>query len=131
MPSPRPDKTSVRERLCETAGLLQGSRLRCAAAEKDAATRRKTDGARMGDAERLISTRNERQVRRMPMLFSPTIGAAITAGYWFLWLRGKQPHSHIVVSFMPAECAVCRARAAIADQHRRRNARGAPTEDAW
>jgi hypothetical protein len=23
----------------------------------------------------------------MPMLFSPTIGAAITAGYWFLWAR--------------------------------------------
>jgi hypothetical protein len=23
----------------------------------------------------------------MPMLFSPTIGAAITAGYWFLWVR--------------------------------------------
>jgi hypothetical protein len=25
--------------------------------------------------------------KRMPMLFSPTIGAAITAGYWFLWVR--------------------------------------------
>ena len=23
----------------------------------------------------------------MPMLFSPTIGAAITAGSWFLWVR--------------------------------------------
>jgi hypothetical protein len=23
----------------------------------------------------------------MPMLFSPTIEAAITAGYWFLWAR--------------------------------------------
>jgi pimeloyl-ACP methyl ester carboxylesterase len=23
----------------------------------------------------------------MPMLFSPTVGAAITAGYWFLWVR--------------------------------------------
>jgi hypothetical protein len=23
----------------------------------------------------------------MPILFSPTIGAAITAGYWFLWVR--------------------------------------------
>jgi uncharacterized membrane protein YeaQ/YmgE (transglycosylase-associated protein family) len=22
------------------------------------------------------------------MLFSPTIGAAITAGYWFLWVKG-------------------------------------------
>jgi len=23
----------------------------------------------------------------MPMLFSPTIGAAVTARYWFLWIR--------------------------------------------
>ena len=23
----------------------------------------------------------------MPMLFSPTIGAAIRAGYWFVWVR--------------------------------------------
>ena len=30
---------------------------------------------------------NERQAKRMPMLFSPTIGAAITAGYWFLRAR--------------------------------------------
>jgi hypothetical protein len=28
-----------------------------------------------------------RQAKRMPMLFSPTIGAAITAGYWFLRAR--------------------------------------------
>ena len=30
---------------------------------------------------------NERQAKRMPMLFSPTIGAAVIAGYWFLWVR--------------------------------------------
>jgi hypothetical protein len=23
----------------------------------------------------------------MPMLFSPTIGAAMAAGYWFIWVR--------------------------------------------
>ena len=34
------------------------------------------------DAERLIVVWNERQAKRMPMLFSPTIGAAIKAGYW-------------------------------------------------
>jgi hypothetical protein len=39
------------------------------------------------DAERLIAAWNDRQAKRMPMLFSPTIGAAITAGYWFLWVR--------------------------------------------
>jgi hypothetical protein len=39
------------------------------------------------DAEGLIVAWNERQASRMPMLFSPTIGAAVTAGYWFLWVR--------------------------------------------
>jgi hypothetical protein len=38
------------------------------------------------DAGRLIAAWNERQAKRMPMLFSPTIGAAITADYWFLWM---------------------------------------------
>ena len=32
---------------------------------------------------------NECQAKRMPMLFSPTIGAAITAGYWFLRARSE------------------------------------------
>ena len=57
------------------------------AAEKEAATRRATDAQVLEDAERLIAAWNERQAKRMPMLFSPTIGAAITAGYWFLWVR--------------------------------------------
>jgi hypothetical protein len=57
------------------------------AAEKEAVVRRATDGRGLEDAERLIGAWNERQAKRMPMLFSPTIGAAITAGYWFLWVR--------------------------------------------
>jgi hypothetical protein len=57
------------------------------AAEKEAANRRATDAQLLEDAERLIAAWNERQAKRMPMLFSPTIGAAITAGYWFLWVR--------------------------------------------
>jgi hypothetical protein len=57
------------------------------AAEKEAATRRATDSQVLEDAERLIAAWNERQAKRTPMLFSPTIGAAITAGYWFLWVR--------------------------------------------
>jgi hypothetical protein len=57
------------------------------AAEKEAAARRATDDQLLEDAERLIDAWNERQAKRMPMLFSPTIGAAITAGYWFLWVR--------------------------------------------
>jgi beta-phosphoglucomutase-like phosphatase (HAD superfamily) len=57
------------------------------AAEKEAATRRATDAQVLEDAERLIGAWNERQAKRKPMLFSPTIGAAVTAGYWFLWVR--------------------------------------------
>jgi hypothetical protein len=57
------------------------------AAEKEAAARRATDGQILEDAERLIAAWNERQAKRMPMLFSPTIGAAITAKHWFLWVR--------------------------------------------
>ena len=41
----------------------------------------------MEDAEQLIAGWNERQAKRMPTLFSPTIGAAIAAGYRFLWVR--------------------------------------------
>jgi beta-phosphoglucomutase-like phosphatase (HAD superfamily) len=57
------------------------------AAEKEAATRRATDAQVLEDAERLIAAWNERQAIGAPMIFSPTIGAAIKAGYWFLWVR--------------------------------------------
>ena len=57
------------------------------AAEKVAASRRATEAQILEDAERLITAWNERQSKQMPMLFSPTIGVAITAGYWFLWVR--------------------------------------------
>jgi len=57
------------------------------AAELKAASRRATNAQVLEDAERLIAAWNERQAGRMPMLFSPTIGAAITARYWFLWVR--------------------------------------------
>ena len=56
-------------------------------AEKEAAARRATDAQVLEDAERLITSWNERQAKRMPMLFSPTIAAAIAAKYWFLWVR--------------------------------------------
>jgi hypothetical protein len=56
-------------------------------AEKEAATRRATDAQVLEDAERLIAAWNERQALRAPMIFSPTIGAAIKAGCWFLWVR--------------------------------------------
>ena len=44
------------------------------AAEKEAANRRATDAQVLEDAERLIAARNERQAKRMPMLFSETPG---------------------------------------------------------
>ncbi len=56
-------------------------------AEKEAAARRATERQILEDAEQLVTAWNERQAKRMPMLFSPTIGAAITAGYWFLRAR--------------------------------------------
>jgi hypothetical protein len=56
-------------------------------AEKEAAARRATEKQILEDANHLVAVWNERQAKRMPMLFSPTIGAAITAGYWFLRAR--------------------------------------------
>jgi hypothetical protein len=56
-------------------------------AEKEAAARRATEKKILEDADHLITVWNERQAKRMPMLFSPTIGAAITAGYWFARAR--------------------------------------------
>ena len=58
---------------------------RGAVAEMETAGRRATQV--LEDAERLINAWNERQAKRMPMIFSPTIGAAIAARYWFLWVR--------------------------------------------
>src|ERR1700739_1557499 len=57
------------------------------AAEKEAAAARETDTQVLEDAEQLIAAWNERQAKQMPMIFSPTIGAAIAAGFWFLWVR--------------------------------------------
>jgi hypothetical protein len=57
------------------------------AAEEEAATHRATEAQVLEDAERLIDAWNERRAKRMPMLFSPTIGAAIGVRYWFLWVR--------------------------------------------
>ncbi len=60
---------------------------RKAKADAEAAARRATDAQVLEDAERLIDAWNERQAKRMPMIFSPTIGAAVAARYWFLWVR--------------------------------------------
>ena len=52
---------------------------RKAKADAEAAAQRATDAQVLEDAAGLIAAWNERQARHMPMLFSPTIGAAITA----------------------------------------------------
>jgi hypothetical protein len=100
------------------------------AAEKEAAARRATDDQVLEDAERLIAVWNERQTKRMPMLFSPTIGAAVTAGYWFLWVRCPACHTTnaidlraidrhrdaAVTSLIPAlSCRSCRPNAPFAE----------------
>jgi hypothetical protein len=70
------------------------------------------------------------QEKRMPMLFSPTIGAAITARYWFLWVRcpacrttqsvdlrtlDRHPDA-AVTSLIPAlSCRSCRPNAPFAE----------------
>jgi hypothetical protein len=99
------------------------------AAEKEAAERRATDAQVLEDAERLIAAWNERQAKRMPMMFSP-IGAAIAAHHWFLWvrcpacrttnaidLRTLDRHGDAAVtSLIPAlSCRLCRPNASFAE----------------
>ena len=50
------------------------------AAEKEAAARRAADKQILEHAEQLVTTWDERQAKRMPMLISSTIDAPITAG---------------------------------------------------
>ncbi len=72
------------------------------AAEEEVAKRRATDAQVLEDAERLIAAWNERQAKRMPMLFSLTIGAAITAGYWFLWVSCQRAERSMRLTFAPS-----------------------------
>jgi len=60
---------------------------RAATAAKEAEARRALGRQVIEDAKRLVEAWNARQVAHMPALFPPTIGAAIAARYWFLWLR--------------------------------------------
>jgi hypothetical protein len=59
---------------------------RKAEADAEAAARRAADAQVLADAERLIAAWNERQARRMPLLFAPTIGAALASRHHFLWV---------------------------------------------
>ena len=59
-----------------------------AKANAEAAAKRATDAQVLKDAERLIAAWNERQAKRMPLLFAPTVGAAIASRHWYLWVLG-------------------------------------------
>jgi len=61
---------------------------RKATAYAQAAAHRATEAQALEeDAERLIGAWNERQATRVPLLFSPTIGAALACRHWYLWVR--------------------------------------------
>jgi hypothetical protein len=62
---------------------------RAAVAEKEAAARRALAPQIASDALRIVAAWNKRQAAYAPLLFSPTIGAAITARHWFLWVRWR------------------------------------------
>jgi hypothetical protein len=66
---------------------------RNAKAEAEAAARRATDAQVVEDAERLIGAWNEREGRRMPLLFAPTIGAALASRHHFLWVYCPACHT--------------------------------------
>lgn len=72
---------------------------RKAKAELEAAARRATDGQVLEDVERLIGVRNERQAKRTPLLFAPTIGAAIA--FAALVLVGTLPGLRTVQAIEP------------------------------
>jgi hypothetical protein len=57
---------------------------RKAKADAEATARRAADAHVLADAERLIAAWNQRQARRMPLLFAPTIGAALASRHHFL-----------------------------------------------
>jgi hypothetical protein len=60
---------------------------RAAVAAKEAEARRALGPQIKRDAEWIVVAWNRRQELHAPSLFSPTIGAALTARHWFLWVR--------------------------------------------
>ena len=118
---------------------------RNAAAAKEAAARRALGPQITEDSVQLVEPWNARQAERMSMLFSPTIGAAITGGYWYLrascpacrttgdvdprtldWHRGAAVTALTpALSCRSAERAVCRTRLPVQIERGRRVSRRA------
>jgi hypothetical protein len=99
-------------------------------AEKQAAAKRALDPQVRADALRFVTEWNARQAQRAPLLFSPTIGAAVASQHWFLWVRcpaccctqsidlrrlDRHPDT-MVTGLIPAlSCRNCRPRAPFAE----------------
>jgi hypothetical protein len=107
---------------------MEGERRR--AAEKEAAFRRALDPQVKADARRLVVEWNDRQAQRSPLLFSPTIGAAISAQHWFLWVRcpaccttqsidlgrlDRHPDTMVTSLILALSCRSCRPQAPFAE----------------
>ncbi len=93
-----------------------------ATAAKESEARRALAPQILADAGHLIATWNARQEAHMPMLFSPTIGAAIAAGYWFLWVccpacrtLDRHPDAAITSLIPLLSCRSCRPYAPFAE----------------
>ena len=70
------------------------------AAEKEAASKRATDPKCL----RMLNGSSPSGTSARPsecMLFSPTIGAAIAAQYWFLWIRCPHAEQSVQLTFAP------------------------------
>src|SRR5271154_6736771 len=100
------------------------------AAEKEAAANRATEAQVLEDAERLIAAWNERRAKCMSLLFAPTIGAVMTARYWYLWVRcpacrtmadvdlrtlDRHPDAAVTSLIPPLSCRSCRPNAPFAE----------------
>ena len=103
---------------------------RKAKADAEAAARRAADARVLADAESPIAAWNQRPATRMPLLFAPTIGAALAAWHHFPWvycpacrttrdidLRALDRHRDAAVtSLIPSlSCRSCRPNAPFAE----------------
>jgi hypothetical protein len=103
---------------------------RKAVASAQAEQRRATKLEVREDAECLVIRWNERQAKGMPLLYSPTIGAALAARHWYLWVRCPacrtttsidlrridRHRDAAVTSLIPAlSCRACRPHAPFAE----------------
>ena len=113
---------------------------RAEAAEKEAAARRATEAQVLEDAGRLVAAWTERQAKRMPMLFSPTIGCALKGAAMVPlgvlssvphdaggrsshlgsppMVRDQRPHPVAVMPLVPTARAVRRAGPPVRQKHR-------------